>query len=575
MLHLPANIKLIMYRLTRSNETNNHSCTGSTSVSNPGTTVIEQHLQERKTTCDTLPSVVPLLEHRNKSYSKRRNTISRTWSFRRSIGKAILHFSRDRSSNCSTYTMLPHTSTQEIFSGFAELSGDRDECELPADPSLTYTNHYVHRTQQPTMTDTPAWQNIRDSQRNRKDLVNATAATFSNTSQRTVIPIDTSMIPIRARPSVGPHHYVSPVMNSKHSSMESHYPHAMLFSPQSAISPVSSQTSTPGSQLCSGSEISSNETFHTGSCGGNPHNLIPYHLENRSPYLDTSFDPSSYSQDLDNSKLPISSVSPVSHQQVLDSWHNFQDEGNGISVPTTSQSYQLSGLHCNSSDVLHDSVSTAYQLTPAYSQYPHAARQFDQRTYYLEDDYEVAAPRYTVIEDQLSYPNTYHGSTYVPVQDSEVLPSYEQSQATTALPGDYEAIAVPAQRAQRTQRRGIKRSTARVAEKIVRSLSPVSCLHCPTLFNGEYKKGNLKRHVKDFHTHPEHESDGIDQGRICGTCGARFARTDARKKHEWKKHRKLDCKPKKRRIEKKNGERRIYMPGMEAGAENEPLNNRF
>lgn len=84
--------------------------------------------------------------------------------------------------------------------------------------------------------------------------------------------------------------------------------------------------------------------------------------------------------------------------------------------------------------------------------------------------------------------------------------------------------------------------------------SPLPCgyLFCDKAFNGPYQKGNRKRHHKQKH-------GSIPALYRCRDpiCSAEYKRDDARRKHEWKKHRMSDSRPEKRRKEK-----RIFMPGM-------------
>jgi hypothetical protein len=57
-----------------------------------------------------------------------------------------------------------------------------------------------------------------------------------------------------------------------------------------------------------------------------------------------------------------------------------------------------------------------------------------------------------------------------------------------------------------------------------------------------YGKGNLARHVRDKHSLVKSMI-----GKICRVCNKVYNRADARKKHEWKRHRLDDAKPNKRR----------------------------
>lgn len=81
------------------------------------------------------------------------------------------------------------------------------------------------------------------------------------------------------------------------------------------------------------------------------------------------------------------------------------------------------------------------------------------------------------------------------------------------------------------------------------------CDYCDAVFNGQYQRGNQKRHTKRFHS----GTDPNIATHKCRICHAAYKRADARRKHEWKKHRLPDCRPEKRGA----GEKRIYMPGAQ------------
>ncbi|KAF2189746.1 hypothetical protein K469DRAFT_683144 [Zopfia rhizophila CBS 207.26] len=72
---------------------------------------------------------------------------------------------------------------------------------------------------------------------------------------------------------------------------------------------------------------------------------------------------------------------------------------------------------------------------------------------------------------------------------------------------------------------------------------PLPCDLCDQVFTGLYRKGNMKRHKRLKHT----TCTGPNPDLACRECGQVYKRIDARKKHEWKKHRVLDTKPEKRR----------------------------
>lgn len=99
-----------------------------------------------------------------------------------------------------------------------------------------------------------------------------------------------------------------------------------------------------------------------------------------------------------------------------------------------------------------------------------------------------------------------------------------------------------------TTMRGEKRKRASLADACVPFFHPISCSICHQDFNGPYQKGNLKRHFRHTHYQESGTTDELDK--ICRACGNVYKRPDARRKHEWKKHRMEDAKPEKRRKEK-------------------------
>ncbi|KAF1956118.1 hypothetical protein CC80DRAFT_492408 [Byssothecium circinans] len=81
------------------------------------------------------------------------------------------------------------------------------------------------------------------------------------------------------------------------------------------------------------------------------------------------------------------------------------------------------------------------------------------------------------------------------------------------------------------------------------------CGRCDAVFKGPYRKGNRNRHFKNTHIVAS-ATDKAD--RTCRLCDIEYKRPDARRKHEWKKHKIEDCRPEKRRLEKKV--KQIFMP---------------
>ena len=68
------------------------------------------------------------------------------------------------------------------------------------------------------------------------------------------------------------------------------------------------------------------------------------------------------------------------------------------------------------------------------------------------------------------------------------------------------------------------------------SLTPsvIECLYCKQTFTGVWNIGNRERHVRLKHRSPEEGNQDL----TCQWCGRNYQRKDAKKKHEWKKHRK-------------------------------------
>ncbi|KAH7357544.1 hypothetical protein BKA66DRAFT_473124 [Pyrenochaeta sp. MPI-SDFR-AT-0127] len=65
------------------------------------------------------------------------------------------------------------------------------------------------------------------------------------------------------------------------------------------------------------------------------------------------------------------------------------------------------------------------------------------------------------------------------------------------------------------------------------------CETCGTEFTGVYRRGNCRRHVKQYHSK-------LRAGQTlysCRLCKAEFRRHDAKRKHEWRRHRIPDAKP--------------------------------
>ncbi|KAJ4296593.1 hypothetical protein N0V90_006640 [Kalmusia sp. IMI 367209] len=151
--------------------------------------------------------------------------------------------------------------------------------------------------------------------------------------------------------------------------------------------------------------------------------------------------------------------------------------------------------------------------------------------------------------DQAIYSPSFNGD--------ETPPSYDESRILKTNFADHE---VQETLLPKSKKRGVKRKAATAARALIQLIPPLACAYCGRQFNGKYQKSNRTRHINSFHGDLDLVTIEFDDGKKCRSCDQRFKRTDARRKHEWKKHRYEDCRPKKRRIEKRDGERRIYMP---------------
>jgi hypothetical protein len=75
-----------------------------------------------------------------------------------------------------------------------------------------------------------------------------------------------------------------------------------------------------------------------------------------------------------------------------------------------------------------------------------------------------------------------------------------------------------------------------------RRYQPSVCQYCEKVFTGKFGPGNCKRHVQQTH------ETIVDRAiHLCKLCRKEYRRADALRKHQWKKHRLEDAKPRKRR----------------------------
>ena len=81
---------------------------------------------------------------------------------------------------------------------------------------------------------------------------------------------------------------------------------------------------------------------------------------------------------------------------------------------------------------------------------------------------------------------------------------------------------------------GYVSSPTRTSAQLSLAPSAIQCLYCEQTFTGLWNIGNRERHVRLKHRNPEEGNQDL----TCQWCRKNYRRKDARKKHEWKKHRK-------------------------------------
>lgn len=81
---------------------------------------------------------------------------------------------------------------------------------------------------------------------------------------------------------------------------------------------------------------------------------------------------------------------------------------------------------------------------------------------------------------------------------------------------------------------GYVSSPTRTSAQLSLAPSAIQCLYCEQTFTGLWNIGNRERHVRLKHRNPEEGNQDL----TCQWCRKNYRRKDAKKKHEWKKHRK-------------------------------------
>ena len=137
---------------------------------------------------------------------------------------------------------------------------------------------------------------------------------------------------------------------------------------------------------------------------------------------------------------------------------------------------------------------------------------------------------------------------------NEALPMYSVENASYMPSSQIQASEEPHSQAQtfleaHTTRFKNKKGKLSIASACTSFFHPLPCRICGKEFTGPYQNGNLRRHLRQIHPLALAMTEPSDI--TCRECKKVYRRGDARRKHEWKKHRIEDAKPEKRRKEKK------------------------
>lgn len=156
---------------------------------------------------------------------------------------------------------------------------------------------------------------------------------------------------------------------------------------------------------------------------------------------------------------------------------------------------------------------------------------------------------------RLSYPNNDHWSSYGSSSMHASSPSPLQRGSHQAMPQQNMQTPVALVYASDTSQNGVEPTLiapamhglvaavvdlgyvsppTRTSAQPPLAPSAIQCLHCEQTFTGAWNIGNRERHVRLKHRNPEESNQDL----TCQSCGKNYRRKDAKKKHEWKKHRK-------------------------------------
>ncbi|KAK7193786.1 uncharacterized protein CC84DRAFT_157654 [Paraphaeosphaeria sporulosa] len=501
-------------------------------------------------------STLPELYRHSNIASKQRFVSSRTRSLRKSLRKIMSRFAQNSLPMCSPTASAAQAYVAEeyVYMDPAELPGDREPCELPADAISLGSDQQMcrHEGAEPyaTPVEAVAWQRHLPLDQATGDLTNVgRMRNTSHISSHPLAPIDTFVDMARTSPVHMNAHYVSPNMDH-HDYRATDIASTTLLRPPTTLSP--SFETYPSISISPPSSIISGTTNY---CIAKP----------ATHGMQTANGPLQHNSGLQNSQYSMDS-----HDQY--SYNHFMFHDNVMiadHAPLATAATRLHHRFSHNPEVSEQSpwLSNAQRNLSAYHgvQYgisdpnseisPFAQRRLFASEQYI-DGLSSHVPFDSYYDGPQSQRTTYNKSFYL----DEALPAYEASSVPLRVE---EQTARQSQATPRPYYRQSKvKRTAVTAARAIVNILPLSCIHCGELFTGKYQKANCLRHINLFHVDVDLSAAGIDDGKTCRTCLQHFRRPDARRKHEWKQHKTEDCRPHKRRIEKRGGEKRIYMPPM-------------
>jgi hypothetical protein len=478
-------------------------------------------------------------------------------------------FSRNRSPS-------PHASAAHVCAaadyGYVtpvELPGEREECELPAQ-SITGPDQQMHRYAHASV-DAMAWQRHHPLDWTSGSPTNVDYAfDISQISPRPFISVDTSVEMVRASPWRVGAHYISPSNNHSHNYRAVDVAGTALQTPQPTLCLSSFHMSPSASVTPAHSVISNTRESH-----GAEHATYMMEVAKGPLRYDYEFLNDRYDSFADRQYPDVPIVSPVSPITRHDDDSVLRDHVSHDLLDTATVHSEFRFQHLlGGSERLPQSLDAQQNLSSLQDlQYGHARPaknllQSAQRRFSTSEKYSNGISSHTLPESKWDESVSQQAPCSSSFNLDEALPTYDGSRNVTILVENQIVQEVQEPPQPLHQQSKVKQAAATAARAIM-NLLPLACIYCGKQFHGRYQRANRNRHVNSFHVDVDLAAvAGIDDGKCCRTCCQRFRRTDARRKHEWKKHRTEDCRPNKRRIEKRGGERRIYMPPISDEREN-------